>query len=392
MFGKKEAVLILVVLLSVVVLNINKESITGYPVAEEISPESACNLAPSPARLWTIYSQLYEGESNEFIIDAVLFGLNAWMDRYPEKESLVNLAQFEIDLRRIASGEPIINDEITCKYEFFEGLAEELEFEPVFFELGANIEITSSPVKVILHGAEGIQRKTGEFFEDLYTSQGFIVHRKQVLTRDQGIAFLTHLYNNGITHVEEVLNIGHGWYDYSTPTTTFIYSYDHIKKVERPPSEKMQGSLDDAHALEYKQLLGAAASMGEGADWNFIGCHTAWEGHGHPNIANNPEASVAASYNRVFHGNGFGYSASGQDIRFEEPGKTFSEYGGMLIPWTVPVNNWVIREGDYQGATTVTDSYGTYTYDDGIWVIPSEKSEDLWNYAQGRGVRRFDYT
>lgn len=312
-------------------------------------------------------------------------------DRHLEDTQLSQLSQENIGFLLESTTDVIVQQGI-CRYQTgFEGLEELLDYRlenpPVFFELGADIDRIASRVVVILNGAEGAQRKTGEFFEELYENQGYIVFRKQVLTRDQGIDFLEELYDNGITKVDEVLNVGHGWYDWSTPTNSFIYSYFYrpngYRGPERPPHEKMQGRLDDAHALEYKSILGNKASMVEGADWNFIGCHTAWQNSGHHQIAGNDQASVAASYNRVFNGNGFGYSAYGEDIVYD---KSSGDLGRILVPWTQSSTRWIHNNGVY---TAGRNSDGSYV-PGGKWKIPEDKVEELWEYVQGRGVQRFD--
>ena len=104
MFGKKEAVLVLIVLLSLVLFNINKEDITGMQVAETSSSTlgSTCASEPTPEILWNLYSKIpeYSGD-NEKIFQAALNGWDVWTRDNPDKNLLFDKEQIEEGLRKI---------------------------------------------------------------------------------------------------------------------------------------------------------------------------------------------------------------------------------------------------------------------------------------------------
>src|SRR3989338_2488734 len=206
------------------------------------------------------------------------------------------------------------------------------------------------------------QMATADYFQEKYEFNGDIVYRFTASTRIEMINYLKNLHNKGIIKVHEILNLGHGWYNKKTPTSSFIYSF--------PTYDRIIGSMDRKQAKETKTLLGNAASMVEEADWNFIGCHTAWDKIGHSDIVGRPEASVTASYNEIFNGHGFGYSAGGEYIEFFEG-------GGFLIPLTIPITTWIKQQ----------ESLG-YAKFLGNWNIPKNKAVELWNVALDHGVAK----
>ncbi|MBS3151569.1 HEAT repeat domain-containing protein [Candidatus Woesearchaeota archaeon] len=108
MFGKKEAFLILIVVLSLIIFNVNKENITGMQVAETTTFADSCLTEPTPEILWNLYSKIPEyKDDNERIIQAALNGWDSWTSNNPGRATKTR-AEIEAGLRRIAESGGIV--------------------------------------------------------------------------------------------------------------------------------------------------------------------------------------------------------------------------------------------------------------------------------------------
>lgn len=103
---KRVIFLILIVLLSIVIFNVNKENITGKTVIGTLDP--ACSFEPTPEILYNLYSKIpeYAGDK-ERIIQAALKGWDEWTANNPRRATK-SRDEIEAGLRKISEG--CIND------------------------------------------------------------------------------------------------------------------------------------------------------------------------------------------------------------------------------------------------------------------------------------------